>query len=305
MVLAGGPDRERVVSLQSGRQIAHALHTAGYTVTTRDALPDNLAALDQAANTPDTILFPVLHGPWGEGGPLQQHLQQRGLRFVGSDATAAALCMDKHATKQTLKDAGLPTPDFQHLQPDDTLRLNPPLVLKPLAEGSSLGMAICHTPDDTHAARKPLHDRFGTLLAEAFIPGRELTVGILETPQSTRALPIIEIRSATDFYDYDAKYERNDTAYLFDLNLPQSTLSRITELALATHRITGARHLSRVDLMLEHDTAEPQILEINTTPGFTTHSLFPMAARHAGIPDARLVAGLVELAASQPAPASI
>lgn len=304
MVLAGGPGGERAVSLRSGEQIASSLEAAGHEVLVRDVLPDDLSALDEAAGGVE-VVFPALHGPWGEGGPLQRELEARGLAFVGSGSAAAELSMDKVRTKLLLGEAGLPTPAFQALGEGDVLELGLPVVLKPVCEGSSLGMAICGTMEEVEAARGSLHGAFGVLLAERFVRGRELTVGVLGGgvrggAAPVEACPVLEIRSAGGFYDYAAKYERDDTEYCFDLGLSEVAYRRIQALAERTHALVGAAHLSRVDLLLGEDDGAPQILEINTLPGFTTHSLLPMAAREAGIETPELVRWLVELALKTP-----
>ncbi|MEQ9460733.1 MAG: D-alanine--D-alanine ligase [Phycisphaeraceae bacterium] len=292
IVLAGGPDRERPVSLQSGQQVTHALTTAGFHTLLRDATPDNLSALDEAA-TLNATLFPVLHGPWGEGGPLQHELESRNLTFVGSGSAAARLGMDKLATKQALRDAGLPTPDFQPLTPGDPLTLEPPLVLKPLAEGSSFGVSICHDRAAIESARDKLHPEFGSLLAERFIAGKEITAGVLSRAHKAHALPLIWIRLIAEFYDFEAKYEREDTQYDLD-PLPPKQADDLQKLAIQTHQLIGAQHLSRVDFILSEEG--PQILEINTLPGFTSHSLLPKAAAHAGLSFPELAAWLVAAA---------
>jgi len=286
MVLAGGPDRERPVSLQSGSQVANALREADHDVRQCDILPDDLSCLDDFHAWRGDVIFPVLHGPWGEGGPLQQILQDRNIPFVGCDAASAALCMDKVRTKQTLLQAGLNTPAFQLLNAGDPLALAPPLVLKPPCEGSSIDLVICHDMQTAHAARIDLHTRHLQLLAEQFIPGMEITVGVIVSPDDTTsytALPPIHIIPATAFYDYQAKYERDDTQYRFELPMPEATVDSLRQAARRAFAALGCRHMARVDFMV--DAAHTGwILEVNTIPGFTTHSLLPMAGRHMGLP---------------------
>jgi D-alanine-D-alanine ligase len=299
MVLSGGPDRERDVSLNSGNEVAKALREAGHKVVQRDILPNNLSALDEFASLGCQVIFPVMHGSWGEGGPLQELLDARGVPYVGCRAPAAALCMDKHRTKAALVQAGLPTPAFELLTAAKRRTIRPPLVFKPLREGSSIDLAICEDAEQARRARHRLSTRYPELLAEQYIRGRELTVGVIADPTvegGVRALPPIQIVPAVEFYDYDAKYDRNDTQYLFDIDLPEEVLSQIAMICIEAFTTLGCRHLARVDLMVDRQD-QPWILEVNTIPGFTTHSLLPKAANHAGMPMPVFVDYLVRMAA--------
>ncbi len=314
MVLAGGPDRERAVSLMSGAEVACALERAGHEVTTCDTGPDDLSALERFETWGGDVVFPVLHGRWGEGGALQRVLDERGLAYVGCRAASASLCMDKAATKRTLAVAGLPTPEWELLDAEASPSLDPPLVIKPNDDGSSIDLRICHSRDEVDRARRELASRNATLLYERCVKGRELTVGVIERPSgfesgdtpldgdadasasgSLLALPPIQIVPATAFYDYEAKYVRNDTRYLFEIEAADGVLPRVRELAAAAHRATHCRHLSRVDFMLD-DQDRPWVLEINTLPGFTAHSLLPMAAARVGLAMPALVDHLARLA---------
>jgi D-alanine-D-alanine ligase len=298
LVLAGGPDRERPVSLRSGERVAHALREAGHEVRQSDILPDDLSALDAFEQWGGDVIFPVLHGSWGEGGPLQRLLDARGLRYVGCRAEAAELCMDKLRTKQVLAQRGLPTPAFETLRKGQVPTLPLPLVLKAPREGSSIDLVICRDSVALHAGLEDLYQRHRTLLAEAFITGKELTVGVIGRSGSEQVLPPIQIVPATEFYDYEAKYTRDDTQYLFDIDEPPTVLSDVKAVALAVYRALGCRHLSRVDVMLDAQH-RPWVLEVNTIPGFTDHSLLPKAARETGLAMPALVDMLVQLAAGQ------
>ena len=295
MVLAGGPDRERPVSLASGQQVAEALSRGGHDVRLRDVQPDDLAALDEFEQWPGDALFLAMHGPWGEGGHLQRILDQRGLRYFGCRADAAALCMDKAATKDVLMRHDLPTPGYQVLDVGEPMTLPAPVVIKPLSEGSSFGVTICRDQPTADRVRQELGDEYGRLLVEQFVAGVEVTVGIIGGPNADEALPPVQIVPAAEFYDYDAKYARDDTQYLFDIDLPADVLDQVQRLALQAHRVCGCRDLSRVDFMIDRDH-RPWIIEINTIPGFTSHSLVPKAAAHAGIAWEHLVDRLIRLA---------
>lgn len=303
MVLAGGPDREREVSLASGAQVASALREAGHEVIERDMGPDDLAVLDEFTAWGGEICFPIFHGRWGEGGPAQAILDERGVKYVGCREAAARLCSDKTRTKQVLLDAGLPTPAFELIDcsgaaagGDYPGKLSPPAVVKPNDDGSSIDLAICHTAAQLDAAWAELSSRNDTLLVERFIAGRELTVGVIEGEDGGPvALPPIHIVPATEFYDYGAKYVRDDTQYHFDFLSPELDV-QLRQLAADTFSALGCRHLSRVDLFLD-GADRPWVIEVNTLPGFTTHSLLPMAARKMGLDMPALVDRMVRLAA--------
>jgi len=290
-VLRGGPDKERPVSFESGKHVAIALRNAGHRVTEADILPDDLTALDAFEAATGDVIFPVLHGPWGEGGPLQRILDERNLCYVGSRCAAASLCIDKNLTKQKLIEHHLPTPPSAIVRRGETSPLKPPVVVKAINEGSSFDLAICRDEQAVSDALARLHDRHERLLVEQFIQGMEITVGIL----GNEALPPIRIVPATGFYDYEAKYTRDDTQYLFDTQLPESVLAAVAAHALAAHQLLGCRHLSRVDFMIDQQN-QPWILELNTLPGFTTHSLLPKAAGQRGLDMTALTERLVRMA---------
>ena len=295
-LLAGGISAEREISLMTGKQITEALRAAGHNVYTSDIGPDNLAALE---HLPCDLVFPALHGLFGEDGTLQQLLEDRGLPYVGSGPAASRLAMDKTATKSRLLENGIPTPAWQIVQAhkikdnwSPISGIGFPCVIKPIADGSSVGCKICPDLASARAHLDATLPKYGAMLVERYIDGMELTIGILDG----KALPIIYIKPATEFYDYETKYFREDTQYLFDFDLPEAVLQRIREVSLATHRHVGCRHLSRVDVMLDKHTLEPFVLEINTLPGFTGHSLVPKAAAHAGIPFIELCDRLAHMA---------
>ncbi|MEX2212488.1 MAG: D-alanine--D-alanine ligase [Phycisphaeraceae bacterium] len=316
LVLAGGPDRERDVSLQSGETIARSLKEAGHEVLLRDILPDDLAALEEFTAWGGDVIFPALHGGWGEGGGLQTILDQRGVPYVGCRTEAASLCMDKYRTKAALFDAELPTLPFELIGKGDKLSIEVPFVLKAPREGSSIDLIICKDDAKAQAALADLFTRHEKLMVEKFCKGMEITVGVLEDEGdrgqesgdrrqdpglrtvAIHALPPIRIIPATEHYDYEAKYTRNDTQYHLDpekIGLASAELEGLGILAVEAFRTLGCRHLSRIDFILD-DQKRPWILEVNTLPGFTSHSLLPMAAAHSGLPLPKLVDRLVRLA---------
>jgi D-alanine-D-alanine ligase len=293
-VLAGGPSAEREVSLQSGAGIAAALVRMGHRVNVRDIHLDDLSALDLPAD----FVFIALHGTFGEDGQVQELLTRRGLTFCGSDAAASALAMNKAASKARLVEAGLPTPQyhvFHRCQSRSTLiglgggRL--PVVIKPVSSGSSVDTYIAHDAGVCQSMLERVSTNYGSALVEQYIRGPELTVGIL----GRQALPVCQVRTKREFYDYQAKYIDDDTEYLFDIDLPDDLLRRIQALSVKAHQILGCRDFSRVDWMVDARTLEPHVLEINTIPGFTSHSLLPKAAARVGIAYDELCQRIVEL----------
>ena len=295
-VLAGGPSNEREVSLTSGRAVAAALKDAGHAVHLADVTPDDLSALDAPAD----LIFPVLHGQWGESGELQAILEARGAAFVGSGSAASRLGMDKVATKRAWLNAGLPTPAFHDLT-SPTLKTVPgPCVVKPVSGGSSIDCFLerC-APEgacDVEDATEFLLVKYGRCMVEQLIDGYELTVGIL----FDRPLPPIWVDPGDgQWFDYQSKYSPNGAAHRFDLP-PVADARQIQRLCVEAHRVVGCRDLSRVDLMLDR-AGRPWLLEINTMPGFTGRSLLPDAARQSGLDFPALCDALVTHAAGRAA----
>jgi D-alanine-D-alanine ligase len=252
-------------------------------VQTADISTSDTSALRRR---PMDLVFPALHGIFGEDGQVQRLMESHGLPYVGSGPAASEIAMDKARTKQKLLSAGIPTPAWRvaHAAAPEAWRslsaeIGFPQVIKPVSGGSSVDCRICRSESEAMATiEKSVHAN-GSMLIETCIRGPEITVGILDG----EALPVIQVRPAADFYDYQAKYKRDDTQYLFDINLPEKCLNAARGAALKCHRIIGARHLSRVDIMIDAGTLEPMVLEINTMPGFTSHSLVPKAAAQAGM----------------------
>lgn len=298
-VLYGGPSAEREVSLVSGKAVAAGLREAGHEVFESDIRPDDLSALDR----PCDVVFPVLHGAWGESGELQEILEQRGLRFVGSGSAASRLGMDKAATKRAWEAAGLPTPAYRVITSADEPLPAEPCVVKALDSGSSIDVFVYKTgreqPVSPAEAARRIIEQHGRALVEQFISGPELTVGLLEE----QPLAPIRIIAKGDFFDYEAKYRAADTEHRFDTGLPAEVVEHCRDLARQANAVVGARDLGRIDIMIDQQTMRPYLLEINTLPGFTPKSLLPEAAAHAGITFTQLVDRLVRRAAARPASA--
>ncbi len=291
-VLAGGPSAEREVSLESGRAIADALRRRGHDVLLADVAPSNLAALDQPAD----VVVPALHGTFGEDGTVQHLLESRGLPYVGSDSRVSAIAIDKIRTKELVRDAGVRTPPWEEwtaatLAARDLPAMGLPVVVKPVDQGSSVLTAVVQEPQPFAPAVRAVLAAFGRALVERFIAGDELTVGIV----GETVLPPICIRPKRGFYDYDAKYRADDTEYLFDAGHAPALRDEAARLSRRVHDLLGCRHLSRLDWMVD-ESGTLWFLEVNTLPGFTSHSLVPKAAARAGMDFDELVERLVLLA---------
>ena len=299
VVLAGGPDSEREVSLESGRAVAEALREAGHHVDFIEV--ERIGTADIEA-MPNGVIFPALHGVWGEGGGIQSELEKSGRAYVGCGPAAARLAMDKLATKIIAGNAGVRTPNAGVVTVNDPACCVPlPAVVKPVHEGSSVGLMMCDDEDGWQRAHKMVRaDRTpGRIyMAESMIRGRELTVGLVENGNGGfHRFPLVEIIPSTGVYDYEAKYTRGDTRYIVNPELPAGMTENIRTAAESVARAIGLRHLGRVDFLLDSDN-QFWLLEINTMPGFTATSLLPMAAASHGILLPELVSSLVGFAAA-------
>ncbi|MDB5294538.1 MAG: ddl [Phycisphaerales bacterium] len=297
-VLRGGPSAEREVSLVSGAAVAAGLREAGHDVFESDVSPTDLAGLDAAAD----VIFPVLHGAFGESGELQEILEARGLPFVGSGSKSSKVGIDKVATKKVWEAAGLPTPPYAVLRKGDPVpaMADGPCVVKAVGSGSSIDVFICKDPKtaaaDARAAIAKVFASHEVCLVEKFVTGPELTVGLLEE----KALAPIRIVPASGVFDFEAKYKRNDTEHRFDTGLPPETIKQCQDLCERANAVLGCMDLARIDVMLDEGAGlTPYLLEINTLPGFTPKSLLPEAAAHGGVPFPKLVDRLARRAAER------
>jgi D-alanine-D-alanine ligase len=291
-VLYGGPSAEREVSLISGKAVIDGLRSMGHDVFASDVSPTDLSGLDRSAD----VIFPVLHGQFGESGELQEILEQRGLAFVGSGSKASHLGMNKVDTKRAWERAGLPTPAYRVIRRGEPVGEIPgSCVVKAIDSGSSIDVYLCKAAAEMPAQAREAIDRVLArhehVLVEQFIDGVELTVGLLEE----KPLAPIRIVPKREFFDYEAKYKASDTEHRFDTGLPAKVVETCRELARRANEVVGARDLARVDIMLDREH-NPYLLEINTLPGFTPKSLLPEAAKHAGIEFGPLVDRLVRRA---------
>jgi len=274
-VLYGGDSKEREVSLMSGAGVLEALQSRGVNAVGIDGIPALIAEIN--AGRVDRV-FNILHGGDGENGVVQGLLQGLGIPYTGAGVLGAALTFDKIRTKQLWQAAGVPTPDFFRIPPGGDLHaaiehLGYPLFIKPSCEGSSVGIARVLGEADLAAAQAVIDEYGGEMMAEPLIAGDEITVGIL----NGTALPSIHIVPASGLYDYHAKYIADTTRYLCP-GLDAEADRVIGELALAAFAVAGCSGWGRVDFMCERDSGRCWLLEINTAPGMTSHSLVPKAA---------------------------
>ena len=293
-VLKGGRSAEREVSLRSGEAVAAGLRTAGYVV-------DELDITDCDFVLPDGVqaVFPALHGGFGEDGRVQAALEELGVPYVGSGPESSAWAMDKLYTKRLLIEAGVPTPAFETLRRGEESTLPLPVVVKPPAEGSSVGVAFVETPEQLTAAMEAGLLHGDEVLVEAFIPGRELTVGILDE----QVLPVVEICAPGGWYGFSEKYQSGETTYAVPAALTDAELAACQSAARRTYDLLDCASMGRVDIRLAED-GTPYVLELNTLPGFTASSLLPKAAAAAGIDFAALCDHLVQSAALKGRPIS-
>jgi D-alanine-D-alanine ligase len=294
-VLAGGSSAEREVSLRSGAAVAEALEVAGHAVNVFDPVT---IALDQISWAEFDLAFIALHGGAGEDGRVQAELASLGVPFTGSDAEACRLAMSKVESKSRFRQCGVPTPSDVtiaahqaiELASERAARLGFPLIVKPNAEGSSVGVSLARSRDELATALLSARAYDDTCIIEPFIVGREFTVAVLED----RALPTIEIVAPGQLFSYEAKYASSETKYCFDFELPSRERIEIERVALAATRALGTAGLARVDLMASK-RGEIYVLEVNTIPGMTARSLAPLAASQAGLSMPELCDTIVRL----------
>jgi D-alanine-D-alanine ligase len=288
-VLMGGKSAEREVSLMSGSGVLKALQSRGVDAHAFDPAERDLVELKRKGFK---RCFIALHGRFGEDGTVQGALELLGVPYTGSGVMASAIAIDKVMTKRVWITEGIPTPKFALLRkgaygaPDlkktvDELGL--PLIVKPAREGSSIGLGKVRAASEMQAAVDAAAALDRDVLCEQFIAGDEVTCPILGTGDAARALPVIRIVAPEGNYDYQNKYFTDDTKYLVPCGLPEGEEAAIQELVVRAYRVLGCRGWGRIDVMIDAKTRKPSLLEINTSPGMTGHSLVPMSARAAGI----------------------
>ncbi|QZH75449.1 MAG: D-alanine--D-alanine ligase [Erythrobacter sp.] len=300
LVLMGGWANERPVSLMSGKGVADALESLGHRVTRLDMERDVAARIAEAA--PD-VVFNALHGVPGEDGTVQGMLDLMGIPYTHSGLATSVVAIDKELTKQALVPHGVPMPGGRVVRSEELYTGDPiarPYVLKPVNEGSSVGVAIvtdgsnCGNPI-ARDARGPWQ-QFESLLAEPYIRGRELTAAVIDTAEGTRALGVTELIVASGFYDFENKYTDGKTQHIFPAQIPENIAALCREYAVRAHRVLGCHGTSRTDFRWDDERGEEGlfVLETNTQPGMTPLSLVPEQARHCGIEYPQLCEMIVE-----------
>jgi D-alanine-D-alanine ligase len=292
-VLMGGLSAEREISLQSGNAVLTALKNRGVDAHGVDVGEDIINKLDDGNYQ---CAFIVLHGRGGEDGTIQGLLEIMKLPYTGSGVMASSLAMDKLKTKQIWRALGLPTPDFTVIdsriscqQALETLGL--PLIIKPVLEGSSIGMSKVEDKEEMVPAWQKAQQCGGTVIAERWIEGDEYTAALLDD----QVLPMIKLKTSHKFYDYDAKYDADDTQYICPCGLSEEDESEFAMLAKKAFDAVGASAWGRVDFMVDKNN-QPWLIEVNTVPGMTGHSLVPMAAKQAGLSFGDLVLSILTMA---------
>jgi len=278
-VLMGGWAAEREVSLVSGQAVLDGLVRRGVNAHGIDVGRDVLTIL--AAGGYDRV-FNVLHGRGGEDGVIQGALEILGLPYTGSGVMGSSIGMDKYRTKLLFQSLGLPTPGFALIRTEDDLtaagELGFPLMVKPALEGSSIGMSRADDPEQLRVAWRKAAEYDSHVMAESWVSGAEYTAAVL----GNQALPLIKLETSHEFYDYEAKYVSDDTRYLIPCGLDRDMETRLQTMSLRAFDAIGASGWGRVDILMD-EQHNPWLIEVNTVPGMTSHSLVPMAANAVGI----------------------
>ena len=305
-VLMGGMSGEREISLRSGKRVLDSLVSMGYRAVGIDVDRGIPSRLEEEKID---VAFLMLHGRFGEDGAIQGLLEHLGIPYTGSGILASALSMNKVMTKRLLAMEGIPTPDHVELRRDTDLpravrriadRLSFPAVIKPVSEGSSLGVLIVDDRESLEEGLKADFESFSHLMVEEFIDGTSVTVGILGIDEETRPLPTLELRPKARFYDYHAKYTPGMTEFVCPAELEEELYRRTQEMALKAHRSLGCRGFSRVDMQVNPERG-PYVLEINTIPGMTELSDFPAEAAVEGLSYDEVVEEILMSAPLEPA----
>ena len=309
-VLAGGHSLERQVSLKSGARVADALRALGHNVVTIDVGADLVAQLQEAK---PEVAFVALHGRDGEDGTVQELLEVMGIAYTGSRVSACIRAADKVLAKHAFRDAGIPTPEFFAFNetafkvlgagqalPEVEQTLGFPIVVKPASQGSALGIKFARSTSELPAALVAAFSYDRKVLLERHIAGRDLAVSILDGPDGqAQTLPIVEaMPEQEDFYDFESRYEIGRTRFACPADLPPAIAEKANELALAAYRVLGCSGFARADLMLDAESSELFVLEVNPIPGLTETSLLPQASDAAGIDFDQLIARIVAAAVS-------
>ncbi len=292
-VLMGGLSAEREISLLSGNAVLDALKNKGVDAHGIDV---DEKIINKFMDEDYQRVFIMLHGRGGEDGTMQGLMELMSMPYTGSGVMASSLAMDKLKTKQVWLAMGLPTPDFCIIDSEQSCqqaleKLSLPMIIKPVLEGSSIGMSKVERQEELLPAWQKAMQCGGTVIAESWIEGEEYTAAMLDD----QVLPMIKLKTTHKFYDYDAKYEASDTQYICPCGLPAEQEAEFAELTVQAFDAVGASSWGRVDFMVDQND-QPWLIEVNTVPGMTSHSLVPMAAAQAGLSFEDLVVKILSLA---------
>lgn len=306
VVVMGGPSTEAEVSRRSGKAILNALLEKGYQAEGLELDPPNFPQQIKASGA--DFVFNALHGKYGEDGIIQGTLDMMGIPYTSSGVMAAAVTMDKVATKRFFMAEGIPTPKAhtyfrfeyskQNLAQEIIEEFGVPVVVKASSQGSSIGVVIVEQPEELEAALEEAFKYDHEILVEEFIKGRELTVAVWGNEEHQEALPIIEITTVTGRYDYETKYKAGASTHIIPAPLPAEVSKAVEDIAIRAFAVCGCVGMARVDFMLD-ELNEPYAIEINTVPGMTETSLVPDAGRAAGIQFPDLCAKILAMAGYQ------
>lgn len=300
-VIMGGRSGEREVSLRSGKRVFGSLRSQGFNVISLDA---DGKLIDNLKKKKIDIAYIMLHGRFGEDGTIQGLLEHYGIPYTGSKILASALAMNKVASKRIFVATGIPTPKFITIDPgismkkqcEKILRIFPfPVVVKPVSEGSSLGVSIVKEEEKLEKIVAETAAKFKDIFIEEYIKGKEVTVGIIGRNNDLTALPVLELRPKAEFYDYHAKYSEGGTDFVLPAKLPKDLYKQTQEVALSAHRALGCYGVSRADIIIGSDRT-PYVHEVNSIPGMTERSDLPAEAECAGISFDELVVKILESA---------
>lgn len=292
IVAMGGRSLEREISLRSGHRVEQALRELGFQV---HALDVDARFIDQVLEMKPSFVFVAMHGRGGEDGTLQELLETLAVPYTGSDALASALCMDKILFKRMLRLHGIPTPSFHSFSetafrelggarafPRLLEELGLPVVIKPVAQGSAIGIKFVAAPEEIPSAMLGAFGYGDQVLVEERIVGRELAVTLIGPAEQPRVLPIVEMHTDTGFYSYEAHYNIGQVRLEAPADLPEEVIGKVEDVARSAYTLLGCRDFARVDLILDSESV-PQVLEINTIPGLTETGITPAAAEAAGM----------------------
>lgn len=308
VVLYGGDTAEREVSLRTGRGIMEALRAKGYDVVGIDFRPTR-ECLARLVQLQADVVYIALHGRYGEDGRLQGFLDLLGVPYVGSGVLASALAMDKARTKTLARQTGIRVAPDRVIRREELDRVTPaalahelglPLVIKPNREGSTVGLTVAQREEEIGSGLEQAARYDDTILVETFVPGVEVTVGVLGDEQPV-ALPVIEIVPRKNFYyDYESKYAPGGSEHIIPARITPEAERKVREWAVEAYRLLGCQNYARVDFIVPKDGSDPVLLEVNTLPGMTETSLFPDAARAYGLSYPDMVDRLIQLALHKP-----